>query len=337
MMGALIGALALLNAVPAFEPHAYYFSHCPKTGGASFFHDILRVAGGGRRGLRACGIVGSCYGAYLMTSNTSLDELRRSPWASSPLACNFATCELELVPALARAGLHPHLGTSAVRVLLMLRSPHAHVVSQFGHMRHYSPLPVDARPPLATFLRAWIARNGTDGLGWDPYNMQVRHLTMGHDERLLPNMLQSAKASVDVAFHVGVVEHYAASLCMAVSRINPRAPLLSTICVCGAGGGRLTHIDHGTKSHAVAPSLSEEEISLLDKLTSEDQPLYAHARARFFADLSWSPLPRCLLSAADPQPIPQLKVKQRAEPFNSKNTFTRPITHPLGTAAAKHG
>jgi hypothetical protein len=295
--------LALLRAPRPFEPHAYYVSHCPKAAGASFVRDLLHVSSE----LRKCGRVSMCFGEHLAKSGTTLDVLRRSPWASSPLACNFATCEMQLMPSLARAGLHLVRDAPAVRVLLMLRSPRAHVVSHYAHVHRGL-----TAPPLATWLREMRASIGTNSTGWHPYNMQVAHMTgaptaegMGYGW-LAPHALQRAKASVDLAFHVGVVEQYVASFCLAAWRIAPRAPLLGTFCSCDAGGGKLNHLDHGANTARLVPSLGEAELSLIDELTREDQQLYAYARARFFADVGSSPLPRCLLSADDPEPIPPL-------------------------------
>jgi hypothetical protein len=159
---------------------------------------------------------------------------------------------------------------------------------------------------------------GTNSTGWHPYNMQVVHITgaptaegMNYGS-LAPDALKRAKASVDLAFHVGVVEQYAASLCLAAWRITPRAPRLGTFCSCDAVGGKLNHLDHGANTHAIVPSLGEEELVLIHELTRKDQQLYAYARARFFADVGSSPLPRCLLSAGDPEPIPPFALPRAA-------------------------
>jgi hypothetical protein len=291
-----------LVALALAEPHAYYYSHCPKAAGASFIRDLLRKSSE----LRKCGRVNMCWGVHLAEPDTTLDVLRRSPWASSPRACNFATCEMQLRPSLARAGLT--LGTPAVRLLLMLRSPQAHVVSQYAHSNRR--LTADVRLPLTSWLREKRASVGTNSTGWHPYNMQVAHITGAPTAGgkgfgwLAPDALQRAKATVDLAFHVGVVEQYIASFCLAAWRIAPRAPRLGTFCSCDAGRGKLNHLDHGTNTSAVRAR--KEDLQLIDELTREDQQLYAYARVRFFADVGSSPLPRCLLSAADPEPIPPL-------------------------------
>lgn len=287
--------------------YVYYFSHIPKTGGASFADDLLAVIDQRRQGLRACAHnMDRCWGPDLSRSDTALDKLRV---AAHTKACNYATCELPLQPALKRAGLH--LGVPRVRVLLLVRSPAAHVVSQYAHEMNRLRNRKGFTPPS---FSSWIKlkkdqvgwRNQTT---WHPYNMQVAHMAgygpgQGHGSgygHLPPGALARAKAAVDAAFHVGVLEHYRAQYCLAVHRIWPEQSMPRPACVCGNTEQQrqaLTHNDHGTHARSKVPTISARDQLILTELTLLDVQLYAHATARFMHDMRASSLPKCLMDAA---------------------------------------
>ena len=96
---------------------------------------------------------------------------------------------------------------------------------------------------------------------------------------------------------VGVTEHYAVSLCVALQTMHAQ-PIVQ--CDCARGPPTVTVIDHNTSS--VPPSLlalQENERALLDNLTSDDRALYAMAFKRLAkaaekAELRWGrPLLGC--------------------------------------------
>lgn len=290
------------------RPHAYYFlAHCPKTGGSSLNVDLWRTAKAmGDGTLRKCGNINLCWGAQLRFPNTSLDVLHKTLRQVAPAQpCGFASCELPLRPSLARIGVQR--GLPPVRVLLMLRLPSAHVVSHYAHVHRF--VPSAERPTLEAWLRAQHATAGQRQTGWHAYNMQTAHLTAPPEPSgalasasgygtLVRNATARAKARLDAAFFVGILEQYTAAFCLAVHYIWPRMPPpVPCTCAGARSGETLSKKDHGTNTKSTVPTVSAEAQDAIAALTRYDEQVYAHARARFEQDFRRSPVPRCLLRA----------------------------------------
>lgn len=290
--------------------HVYYYPHCPKTGGASFAKDLLATIDKRRHGVRPCAHdMHWCWGENMKRTDTVLDKMREAQRHPSATSCNYATCELHMRPALRRAGVL--LGAPRVHVLLLLRTPQAHVVSQYAHAVSRNPVLARECPTFSS----WLARKQrelqfTNHSGWFPYNMQTSHLVSdgpgagrgsGYGApQLPPDALSKAKAVVDQALHVGVLEHYRAQYCLAVYHIWPMMPVPVPMCRCGNDRRQrkaLNHDDHGTDAHKKVPTISASDRRIVDGLTRLDAQLYKHALERFTRDMRASPLPRCLMNA----------------------------------------
>ena len=146
--------------------------------------------------------------------------------------CNFMACEGKLRPNILRvAGGSEEAGQVLKRHprshLHMLREPHSHILSMYGHCQtrrakaRNEYVPVSFHRWLA--LAAKFAETGRreDGeamekhCSYNPSNFQTRKL--GAD-------LQAAKREVQDAAFVGLLEHYALSLCLLAAVVDGEAP-----------------------------------------------------------------------------------------------------------------
>ena len=113
-----------------------------------------------------------------------------------------------------------------------------------------------------------------------------------------PARLEAALNIVHTARAVGILEHYAVSLCVALQSMHKQQ--LIPQCDCARGPPTVTVIDHNTSS--IPPALLAMQGSsraLLANLTSDDRELYAAASKRFHnaaekVELKWGkPLLGC--------------------------------------------
>lgn len=257
----------------------YLYEHIPKAGGVSYASDLVE-----RFGLK------SCFGRQVKKVYENVT------WAMARRKCDFGNTEGGYAGALERYPWPP-------RVLLLLRDPAAHVVSQFSHCQMASDLKKWGHDTatLDDWLDAW--RGVLDGATeddreralararrichFDPVNMATRKLCGAYDtkDRVArtendTRCLGEALEAVRDAWHVSVLERYDRGLCALSLRL--RGKVLKH-CDCGnptEAIGRKE--DHGAHSSSNRPSA--ETRAKIAAITDADAVLWRAASARFEAD-----------------------------------------------------
>lgn len=214
---------------PAWWGHAkiplFYYTHLAKTGGSSFVEDAPRFAG-----LIKCGDVHCGGDPKVNLPDTVLPKMGRQ-WERRR-SCNFMACEGKLKPNIKRvSGGSEEAGNVLARDprshLHMLREPHSHILSMYGHCQTRTAGVLAAYVPVSFHrwlgLAAKFAQTGSrkdgDAMGkhcsYNPANFQTRKL--GAD-------LQAAEREVREAAYVGLLEHYQLSLCLLATVVDGAAP-----------------------------------------------------------------------------------------------------------------
>ena len=227
--------------------------------------------------------------------------------------CNLLNSEEALIAS--RPTLAPVM--AQVRLILMLRNPLTHVRSMHAHCRRVYGLTLS--------LEAWLARFSSPGSRTPPWgqrpvsqcifhprDMQTAFLTSRtmwdptakrnrdwsfewqNDEAMrarmhTPGAIRAALHRVRIAaWHVGVVERYALSLCVLQRRLTSaphfqsmRARSASELDFCDAGV-RVTHFDHN--SMARAQNMSATALRLILEMTQADHILHGAASERLLED-----------------------------------------------------
>lgn len=273
-----------------------YFHHIPKTGGSSFVDDASDLV----PALHGCGKIHCASRKQLFAAIND--------WRTAE--CNFVACEggystaeaggsANLALSLATvdddqaASEHRYANASigipaGTQLLLLLRSPRTHVLSQYAHCQQ----PGAEGQLLHGFpnitLGGWLSLAETRNessftyCGYDPLNLQAS--SMSNKERGSAGVLEQARAFVDSAHFVGLLESYELSLCLLSHSLNATLPAACDCALAPAGGGTpalaSTDDTHGT--HTAEIELSDSELSAIDRLTVQDAELHEYARTRFF-------------------------------------------------------
>ena len=292
----------------------FYYTHLSKTGGSSFVEDAPRFTG-----LSRCGDV-HCGGDTSNAGNISLPSMGEF-WERTK-SCNFIACEGSLEENIK----HLADGSKAAGRLLsrrprshlhMLREPHTHILSMYGHCQTrtdspsasmYEPIGFEEWlalaaeqtncPPPCKALRKYCAYN--------PHNFQTRRLGSSSENWLAD--LQAAKREVSEAGYIGLLEHYALSLCVLAKAVDGVAPdkcrcaatAWSDVPPVSAEAHRISplpavkHVltpwqvganDINHNSHPETVAVSKNATHLINtRLAVADIQLYAFALARFEHD-----------------------------------------------------
>ena len=272
-----------------------YFHHIPKTGGSSFVDDASEHV----PALQGCGKIHCASRKQLFAA---IEEWRTAE-------CNFIACEggysvattgggANLALSLAtvddeQAAMSENYANSSIGVpagtqlLLLLRSPKTHVLSQYAHCQQPGAEgQLLHRFPNIT-LGGWLnlaeSRNGSSFTycGYDPLSLQTS--SMSNEDAGTDAALAQARDFVDSAHFVGLLESYELSLCLLTHALNATLPAVCDCALAPAGGGTpaLTSTDdtHGTHTADIDPS--ESELSAIDRLTVQDAELHEYAKIRF--------------------------------------------------------
>ena len=280
--GRWLGALAVVRAEAA---PLYFYEHVPKTGGVSFSSDLV-----GQFGLV------SCFGRDVRKAYPNVT------WAMAHGKCDYGNTEGKYGRSLVKF-------PSVPRVLVLLRDPAAHVVSQYSHCQLESDIKKwhHARESFDDWVEAWFdAAHGPSEQAradafdrakkichYQPINMQTRKLCDAYDRDTVAG---PAKHPLDVdaclaraldvvtrtAWHVGHLEAYDAGLCALGLRINGKQ---HKHCRCARPESSFGHkADHHTASSSNRPS-DPATLARVANLTAGDRALWRAAVARFDRDV----------------------------------------------------
>jgi len=211
----------------------------------------------------------------------------------------------------------PHRKDDAFH-LMMLRSPRAHVMSQFLECKYdwwgkavtqntAFPHSLDDDLGFAVWLdHFWPPRaydcdcadmadcdclREDDFNCYNPHNMQSRSLTcsgtgpynshhVAQDTGIVPSA-QEAVANLGKIEWVGIVELYDESLCLFFYKVEGR---LRDHCACERSNPERHHNDHGVPPHDVE-SQAKAVLQLVDRITAVDQVVYRAAVHRVVNEL----------------------------------------------------
>eukprot|EP00404_Azadinium_spinosum_P000226 CAMPEP_0180420890 /NCGR_PEP_ID=MMETSP1036_2-20121128/2866_1 /TAXON_ID=632150 /ORGANISM="Azadinium spinosum, Strain 3D9" /LENGTH=253 /DNA_ID=CAMNT_0022426133 /DNA_START=181 /DNA_END=939 /DNA_ORIENTATION=- len=201
-------------------------------------------------------------------------------------------------------------------LITFVREPRAHVLSQFyeclddkwGHWvrsrwyseNNHSGLVNQTFANFSSWIRYFAMAPDMLQTGdfncYHPYNMQARSfickawgLELHHHRRwkwTYEHLLSTALANLQTTFFVGIAEHYQASVCLLLIKATEKLP---AFCDCkdeaswAAFSSR--KIVHGVRPHSVQ-DVSDDDIVLVDFLTSVDHVLYQVALKIFQAEIS---------------------------------------------------
>jgi hypothetical protein len=145
-----------------------------------------------------------------------------------------------------------------------------------------------------TMADDWFAKSGkygkSDEMGkycaYNPHNLMTTLLSGYEPEDTSRERLTVAKHEVTEAGFVGLIEHYALSLCL-LSNVLDGVTLEECRC---ANAGRdsepqVNTTDNNHGSHSDTVEVSDRARALIERLTREDAQLYEVARARFERDV----------------------------------------------------
>ena len=263
---------------PAPSEVRYWFMHVHKTGGTSLAVDLSHL-------LRLC--------------NNLKCSAKKKPRGHFNLSrnCDLGGCEGFLAHRLREV-----IAPSPPLIITILRSPSEHVRSLYGHCRMFSQgFNHTMAMGYEEWVMAWANANGNRtrmgylrkvcwGLGWSPRNNQApAHISAANQdgEPTEAAMLASVDFVQKRAFHIGITEHYDASLCLLSAKLG-RSHRLGGKCTCAP-----LHSRHavgtwslGTITHFKPQSVSSPDTARgIRKLTSVDEALYSQALSRLRYEL----------------------------------------------------
>jgi len=219
----------------------YLFLHIPKTGGTPLTVDIQNGQ----------------FSPLFLPCAVPLHQLKLTVSANLAATCTISSCECKIqnVPA-------------NVVLMMNVRNPTFHVVSLWEHCQQESA--VKKKPRISLTEVVELVSNGTNTgkyCGYPFRDFQTDRLGGGN--------LTLALEVVDAAFHVGITEHYAASMCLL------RAKTKTGNCTCETIANlNVSHFDHGFHT-----PLSANLIRKISRITLKDQVLHARAVTRLFKEL----------------------------------------------------
>jgi len=180
-------------------------------------------------------------------------------------------------------------------IIAFLRNPVMHVYSQFLECKYDKwgkQIVPEEDLPILENVTTWLRHFEGGAVKYNlrcyhPYNMQARALTCqgpggAHHYRTHgPPRPEVALKNLGSLFFVGVVEHYAASVCLFFAKTQPGQPL-PKFCDCTdeSSSAHFKHFSHFAPPHSLG-NLTEEDRSMIAELTQVDQQLYDRALERF--------------------------------------------------------
>jgi hypothetical protein len=197
--------------------------------------------------------------------------------------------------------------TNHSRDVVLLRSPRAHIYSQYVMCRYTTFGDLKQSPffqkhiagtNMTVGFSKWLRFFETapagiaKGIGhcYDPRNLQTRALVCnrtgaaGSHRYWAGTTAKGALSSLDDIGVVGITELYRESKCLAVFSSTGSLPA-SCRCECAKQQQRTqTHDDHGLPKHPLS-DLSPEIVAQMDQLTVMDRTVYQRAVKRLIADL----------------------------------------------------
>ena len=255
----------------------YWFEHVQKTGGQSLAKDLGRL-------LRPCNNLKCAShpkgGHFNLTGN-----------------CEVGGCEGFLAHRLKEV-----VAPSRPLIITILRSPIEHVRSLYGHCLKFSgrynrtmamsfeewlAAWADAKGERAKMARLRIV--GCWGNGWSPRNWQAAHVSTAN--KYGDPTEAAMHSSIDFvdrrAFHIGITEHYDASLCLLAAKLGRRHRLPAN-CTCASTNNqrRIGTISSNTMTHFHPENVSLDAMRWIGNLTSVDEVLYARALSRLVRELN---------------------------------------------------
>ena len=114
--------------------------------------------------------------------------------------------------------------------------------------------------------------------------------TLSFETAVNPSAREIVARAIATLDHVGLVEYYQQSVCLATYQVTGAAPE-ACFCKRDALGTTLSstrgssHVSHGAANHSIV-DVPAETLALIDGMTVVDRMVYATAKERLFADLS---------------------------------------------------
>ena len=222
--------------------------------------------------------------------------------------CSGTSFTREMHPRKANQDCYNHMRHSDKMNCVFLRSPRAHVQSQFLECvydgwgkkvtKHTAfPRTKDKDDDFESWIRHFVQLNNTqvgpevDFNCIDPRDTQTRHMSClvapnpraNHALLPLPNLTAAIANVVSDATFIGLTDFYHESMCILKLR---RTGSLPESCGCSEGQKALRlhkHVTHGVPQHK--PIFSKEVTSMVDSMTKSDRPLFVAPLKRFLKDV----------------------------------------------------
>jgi hypothetical protein len=210
-------------------------------------------------------------------------------------------CPTEILHELNRETQERHLSDMSFELVTFLRSPRAHVYSQYLELKYDTEWNWPGKeqfirgfPTVTQFLDRFTSGSGTnhtDYPAYHPQDMQTRSLVCKTDNHgyhaLGAGDLENALGIVNSLKFIGISESFQASVCVFLDKVMP-SRLLPDYCDCQNTAGwasfAFPHVTHGVPKHSIN-DLSAEDLLKIDKLTPMDVKVYDAALERFHSDV----------------------------------------------------
>lgn len=215
------------------------------------------------------------------------------------------SCPSQILDKLQKQCQNRKLSGMSFELMTFLRSPRAHVYSQYLELKYDPQWPwlgktkfIQDFPTVTQFLDRFtsgIGTNHTDYPAYHPQDMQTRALVckkggiMGNHDylTLVAEDLDHALENVNRYYFVGIAEFFQASVCVFHDKVMPSRPL-PDFCDCQNTANWASfpfpHVSHHVPKHSLN-DMSAEDLLKVDKLTQMDLKVYEAGLERFYSEV----------------------------------------------------